>query len=1001
MSELDRRSFLKITGLTAGAAATVACKEPVEKVIPYLIQPEEVTPGIATYYQSTCRECPTACAITVKTREGRPIKVEGRGDAGLCVRGQSSLARTYDANRFRGPLRRVGSSFEPISWTEALELLESKLAASPGKAFFLGGLETGTLDGLIDRVLSAIGSSNRLRYEPYAQEALRSANERLFGRAEVPHFDLAKAEVVVSFGTDFLETWGDPVRNQRGFFEARHEGHGYHALIGPRLGLSGGNAELWLAPEPGTEVLVALSLAREVARRRGIASLSSALSAYDARSVSEQTGIAAEKIEALAQRIAASRAALALPPGVEVQGTNAGAFAAAVMLLNVASGALGETVVFGSGPNTTALGRFADLKELAGKLRGGDVKVLMVHRANPVYDAPQVGFADAMANAFVVSFSSANDETTALADLVLPDHTPYESWGDVEVTLGERQLQQPTIRPIFDTRAVGDVLLESARRMGRGDGLPASFFEALRESWGGADALDRALADGGSGRPAAGVGVTLDTAALAGMSFAPAQIQGSSDDLSLVVYPSLHFYDGRSARIAMLNEIPDPVLKTAWGSFAELHPETAERLGLEIGDVVSLETEAGQVEIPVFPHASVRRGVVALQVGQGHIPIQPDQPQPDYRGKSQRIGVSAFDLIPGRLDSASGALAWYATRANVRKTGARGAIARTQLTFDQENRGFAKSMTLAAFHEAGDAHGGHGSHDAHGGGGHAAHGPGGENPGKPDDVYGLKPLPLQGDAGHLVTSSYNPAADAHAESPYRWGLNVDLDACSGCNACIAACAQENSTPVVGPGNVRIGREMFWMRIERYVEETDDYVDVRHLPMMCQHCGAAPCENVCPVIATYHTHEGLNMMIPNRCIGTRFCSNNCPYKARRFNHWRYDQYYEEPENFGLSPDVTVRGKGVMEKCSMCIQRIHDGKSLARSEGREARDGDITPACAQTCPSEAITFGNLRDPESRVTELRDDKRAYRVLEHLYTRPGVSYQKAIRRSDGDHEA
>ncbi len=1009
MPELDRRDFLKITGLSAGAAATVACKEPVEKVIPYLNQPEEVIPGIPTRYHSTCRECPGACATTVTTREGRPIKVEGRADdpfteGGLCVRGQSSLYRTYDANRFRGPMKRGANGLERIGWDEAMQLLVAQLRQSPGKAFFLGGLETGTLDALIDQVMAALGSPQRLRYEPFAHEALRAANRRLFGRSGVPQFDFGKADLVVSFGTDFLETWLDPVSNQRGFMRARQDGHGYHAFVGPRLGLTGGNADEWLAPEPGTEALVALSLAHAVARLRGRGDLAGALAQFRAAATSARTGIDAARIDALARRIADAKAPLALPPGAEVQGTNAAAFAGAVMLINAAAGAINDTVVFGPDHRVERLGRFADLTELAGKMRGGDVKVLLVHGVDPVYSAPQVGFADAMERPFVVSFSSASDETTALADLVLPDHTPHEAWGDAEPVAGVRRLQQPTIRPIFETRAAGDVLLDAARALGRGDGLPASFFEALRAAWGGADALDRALGSGGSGRPSGPVPAAVDPAAIAALDLGAAELDGSGDDLALVVYPSLHFYDGRSARIALLHEIPDPVLKTTWSSVAELHPDTAGRLGVRTGDVVELATSAGKVEVPVFVHSGVRRGAVALQVGNGHPPLAPDQPEPDHRGKSRSIGVNAFRLIPGRLDSASGALAWYSTRASVRPTGAREPIARAQLTFDQENRGFAKSMTLAALHDPdhgsggghGDGHGGDASHggDAHGEGHGDAHALPGANPGTPADVYGVKPLPVQGDASHLVTTDYDPASDAHADSPYRWGLNVDVDACSGCNACVAACAVENNTPVVGPANSLMGREMFWMRIERYVEETDDHPDVRHLPMMCQHCGAAPCENVCPVIATYHTHEGLNIMVPNRCIGTRFCSNNCPYKVRRFNSWRYDEYYEEPENFGLNPDVMVRAKGVMEKCSMCVQRIHDGKTLAQSQGRLVRDGDITPACAQTCPSDAITFGNLRDPASRVTELRDDPRAYRVLEHLYTRPGVSYQKAVRR-------
>jgi molybdopterin-containing oxidoreductase family iron-sulfur binding subunit len=999
MPEIDRRQFLKISLASAGAAATAACQDPVEKVIPYLNQPEEVVPGIATHYHSICRECPSSCGISVKTREGRPIKVEGQAGDPLCagttcVRGQASLSRTYDPARFHGPMRRQGDALVATTWEEAFALLIPRLQEGAGKVFFLGGLETGTLDRLIDQVLAAIGSPQRLRYEPFAHEALRAANRALFGADAVPHFAFDRADLLVCFGTDFLETWLNPVQNQRGFTQSRRGGKGYAAFIGPRLGLSGGNAQLWLAPEPGSEILVALALAAEVAKAKSVTV--PALSAFSADSVAARTGLEASEIRALARRIARARAPLALPPGVELQGSNAAAFAAAVQLLNWVSGAVGSTVVFGPEHNVAGLGRFSDLRELAGRLRGGDVKVLLVHGTNPVYDAPQVGFADAMANAFVVSFSSASDETSARADLVLPDHTPYESWGDAEPVAGLRKLQQPTIRPIYDTRALGDVLLELAGRLGRAEGLPiGTFYDVLRARWGGA-AIDVALASGGSGAPAAPRSVSLRPEGLNGLALEAAELTGSAEDLALVVYPSLHFYDGRSQRIPMLNEIPDPVLKTSWGSFAELHPETAQRLGVRIGDVLEIKTEAGSLELPAFPHEAVRRGVVALQAGQGHLPVEPGAPDPDWRARRHTIGANAFSLIPGRLDSASGARAWYAARASVAPTGKRGRMARTQLTFNQENRGFARAMTLAAYAEAGRAHGG--AHGAGHGAAHAEHeGPLGANPGTPADRYGVKPLPLQGDAGHLVTKDYDPAKDAHPDSPYRWGMNVDLDDCTGCNACIAACAQENNTPVAGPEQVTVGREMFWIRVERYVETAGTRVDVRHAPVMCQHCGAAPCENVCPVLATYHTVEGLNIMVPNRCIGTRFCSNNCPYKVRRFNYWPWDFDYRDPETFGLNPDVMVRSKGVMEKCSMCVQRIHDGKALARGQGRNVRDGDITPACVQTCPSGALRFGNLRDPDSRITALRGDARSYRILEHLYTRPGVSYQRAILRGDG----
>ena len=276
-------------------------------------------------------------------------------------------------------------------------------------------------------------------------------------------------------------------------------------------------------------------------------------------------------------------------------------------------------------------------------------------------------------------------------------------------------------------------------------------------------------------------------------------------------------------------------------------------------------------------------------------------------------------------------------------------------------------------------------------------GSGAEEEGSEEPKKRISALPVQGNAEHLLTKQYDPAADAHPDSPYRWGMSIDQDACTGCNACMAACITENNVPVVGPENIRIGREMHWLRIERYVENADEReVDVRHTPLACMHCGAAPCESVCPALATYHSKEGLNVMVENRCIGTRFCSNNCPYKARRFNHWSYDWYVPEPENWALNPDVMVRAKGVMEKCTYCVQRINGARDVARKENRTIRDGEIVTACQQVCPSNAIAFGNLREKDAVVTKLRVDRRAYRVLEHLYTRPATSYLMNVRRAE-----
>jgi molybdopterin-containing oxidoreductase family iron-sulfur binding subunit len=465
------------------------------------------------------------------------------------------------------------------------------------------------------------------------------------------------------------------------------------------------------------------------------------------------------------------------------------------------------------------------------------------------------------------------------------------------------------------------------------------------------------------------------------------QLEGEGE-LSLLAHPHPLLYDGRGANLPWLQEIPDPVTKVAWQSWAELSRATAERLGVAAGDVVAVETTAGRIELPALPRGGIRDDVVAVAIGQGHSEGHYASLAGDGQPGEAR-GASVISLLPSVTDE-NGGRAWLTAKARVSKAGRFQRLPLVQATDNKRRRMLAEAVALAALHGAGD------------GTGEPAHG---------DDHAALG---LAYAHEHGPIAPYHPAQDSVQESPYRWGMAIDLDRCTGCNACVAACYVENNVPLVGEEGSLRARQMSWIRIERFVGEGDldleegrsrrlrpdreqlGDVDVRQSPMLCQQCGAAPCESVCPVLATYHNPEGLNGMVYNRCVGTRYCSNNCPYKVRRFNYFDYSR-----ENWpGLlrlmaNPDVTVRQQGVMEKCTFCVQRIEEARQTAKDEKREIRDGEIVTACQQACPTRAITFGNVKDASSVASKTGDDpKRGYRALHVLNTRPAIAYLAKVTR-------
>jgi len=1052
---MRRRDFLKVVGVSGAGAGIVGCStQEAEKLLPYVVPPEDITPGVATWYATVCQECPAGCGMWVRTREGRAVKLEGNPShpvsrGALCTRGHASLQGLYDPDRFTGPKVREDGGLRDASWDQAEALLAQRIQAAQGRVLFVSGRTGPTLGDLVDGFVSAVGGT-RVEHEGLSEAPLREATRIAFGANVVPRFDFSAARFVVSFGADFLETWLSPVEFSRGFARMSAAGEGGEkgrlVFVGPRLSLTGQNADEWVPIRAGSEAAVALAMAGLIAREGGDAGpYAPVLEEYDPRTAAEAAGVEAGVIEALAERFVAEGPSLAVGPGVAGQHRNATAANLAVHVLNAVAGNVGRTVFVQSASLSAASRPYGEMESAIRSMAAGGVGVALVHGTNPVYSLPAAsGFADAFRGVpFKVSFARSMDETAALADLVLPDRHFLEAWGDSNPRSGVYAIQQPVMRPVphFDTKQTGDVLASVAARLG-GDLGSATAFEHLRRRWqeiqaaggrvpasGSAQeaepASGSAQAAGGAaaGSPQAAAGaaagddfdafwraalrrgvvevpvpaveggeaVTLrspDTA----LAFDPPALDGEGLDFTLLVYPSSRFGDGgTNGNRPWLLELPDPVSKLAWHSWVEVHPDAAERLGVRDGDVVQVSSPHGQLELPVWVYPGIREDVVAISMGMGH----------EAAGRyADGHGVNPMRLLPAVAEQPSGALVHLATRVSVEPTGVRHRLATISGSDTQHGRPIAVAVALDALVGGGEptvtegeeVHEELGRTEPEGAQEEGAHGPRKEL----QLGGGFVPVTTEGDpeAYPLPGSRYGGYADW--ETTPRWSMAIDLDKCTGCSACVVACQAENNVPWVGQDQVTMGRELHWIRLERYYEQVDAHhagpLDIRHLPMLCQHCGNAPCEPVCPVFAAYHTPDGINGQVYNRCVGTRYCANNCPYKVRVFNWYTYTDV-PEPLNWQYNPDVTVRQNGVMEKCSFCVQRVREAQNRARLEDRPLVDGEIVPACQQTCPAEAIVFGNIRDPASRVAQVVRNERTYRVLDDLLnTQPGVSYLKKV---------
>ena len=984
---LSRRDFLTLAGFAVAGAAVAGCQRaPIRYAETYLDPPAGLIPGRSYDYASTCGGCSAGCGLLVRNHDGRPIKLEGNPDhplsrGGLCAAGQASLLGLYDQQRLAKPL----TGGQPGEWQDVDEEMVHRLEGirqTKGAVRFLTGPGVSpAVRASIRRFLDGFADARHVVHDPRSCSAILEAHARTHGARVLPHYHLDKAEVIVGMDADFLGAWVSPVEFTAAYQAGRprdedgalKEGRfSYHVQFESLLTLTGAKADqrLCVAPE---ELGAAMGhLAARLAKLAQKPEL-----APPAGSLPEPAvpGPFLDKLAAALWRHRQRSVILCGSQDVDLQ--------VRANVLNHLLDNYGATVDLAR-PSNQRDGDDREVEKLLQELHdpASKIQALFVYQSNPVHDLPggETIADDLKRVPLLVSLAPRLDETAKLAHFVCPDHHYLESWSDAEPVSGTASLVQPAISPLGDTRSV----LES---LAAWTGKPRPAYDLLREHWekevfprstrkgSFAEFWDRTLLDGFAPvAPAPGKASAF--------TLPPAVAAASPRDeatYSVVLYSKVGLPDSSHAYNPWLHELPDPISKVVWDNYATLSPATAEKLGVADGDLLRLETggdagPSGVLELPVCVQTGQHDRVVGAALGYGSVlsrrfaNIGPSwlQAGPTV-GANGLVGKNAAPL----LQWVGGGLRY--TRDGVRLSRAAGqqALASTQgnslLTLpsrfaspEQERQPIVRQGTLQAQQQA--------------------------SAGKPDAAPAAEKEDLW-------------PAD-HPEKGAHWGMAIDLSACTGCSACVVACQAENNIPVVGKDEVWRHREMHWLRIDRYYMERDDGgVDVAHQPMLCQHCGNAPCEVVCPVLATVHSEDGLNQQVYNRCVGTRYCANNCPYKVRRFNWFDY-AHDDLLQNLVLNPDVTVRSRGVMEKCSFCVQRIEEGKAGAGGHGQIPGDGVIQTACQQSCPAKAIVFGNLNDKTSRVARLAAGSRSYQVLAELNVKPSVSYLTLVRNRPAEGE-
>ncbi|WP_257457859.1 TAT-variant-translocated molybdopterin oxidoreductase [Archangium lipolyticum] len=946
---LARRSFLRLAGTTLALAGLAACKKPAEKVMPYTHQPPDVKPGIPNAYATAWTVDGYGVGLVVTSWEGRPTKVEGNPDHAASLGATNHVAQAllvdlYDTTRVKG-VKHGGGSRSFKDYLEAQVERARGLETNGGEGLWLL-LEPSTSPArreLLERIRQRYPRARVETYDALSRDNVHEGARLAFGRPLETRVRYDEARVVLSLDADFLARGPFSVREAREWAESRapeRERMSRLYVVESQHSVTGMNADHRVRMKPSEVERFALAVLGELARTHKLPTLE--------RFGELEPGWPekAREVRAVAADLARTRERAVVVAG-ERQPPRVHAVA---HLLNAALGSQGhiitlhEPAVDGvrSGPQV--------LRELAEAASAGRVDTVVVTAFDPAYTAPvgvTLGAAlSAVPNAVYLAYRE--DETARKCAWVLPAAHVMESWGDARSLDGTTSIIQPLIQPLYGGLTELDVLSPFA---GVADQTAYQWVKAHHaRQRGGAgpvfdDTWDQWLAVGtipDTARP--GVTATVDAGAVE--ASVRAFTSRPSQGLELNLLPGYKVRDGRYFHNAWLQEMPDPLTMLAWGNAALMSPRTAERLGLEPGDKARLTLRGRWVEAPVYVLPGHADDTVSLELGWGREWLD------DSIEKPGTLGVNAYLLRHADAP-------WFADGLQVEKVEGKGRYATSQDHWSMHGREIAIQDRLEDFEKKKAHYLGH----------------------------------LKGDVEKL----YDPFKYGE---PYQWAMAVDLNRCIGCGACVVACQAENNIPVVGREQVERGREMHWLRVDRYFEGPPEQPQAIPQPMMCQHCEAAPCEYVCPVNATVHSDEGLNEMIYNRCVGTRYCSNNCPYKVRRFNYLDYNPRVDELEKLRMNPDVTVRMRGVMEKCTYCVQRIERARIDARKARKPIDTKSLESACAQACPTEAIVFGSLHEEDAEVSRRHRDVRHYAVLHELGTRPRTAYLARIKNPNPELE-